>query len=127
MERGWTDFQRDCLYYIADFLSSIKALVTALGSDALELYCRNGCLDTACIDRVKSTRFAERDGDEHPIGNEDEDGDQESADEGTEDEDEDADGDGDGDQESAEEGTEDEDEDADGDGDDSGDEDEDGS
>ena len=108
MEKGWTEFQRDCLYYISDSLASIKGLVTALGSDALELYCQNGCLDTACIDRVKSTRFAEQYGDEHPIGNEDQDGDQECAQGGTEDEDADADADADGDGDDSGDGDEDE-------------------
>ena len=85
MEKGWTEFQRESLYYIADFLSSIKGLVTALGSDALELYCQNGCLGAACIERVKSTRFVEDPG---------------CAEESTEDEDADADSDdgGDGDE-----------------------------
>ncbi|KAM0799599.1 hypothetical protein BDR22DRAFT_910509 [Usnea florida] len=85
VEKGWTEFQRESLYYIADFLSSIKGLVTALGSDALELYCQNGCLGTTCIERVKLTRFVE---------------DLECAEESTEDEDVDGDGDdsGDGDE-----------------------------
>ena len=41
----WTNFQRRCLAYIAEFLPSIRGLVNVLGDDALEEYCRHGCLD----------------------------------------------------------------------------------
>ena len=64
MAREWTEFQRSCLQHIAGLLPSIRAMVAALGSDALELYCRHGCLDQACIDRVASAQFTEHDGDD---------------------------------------------------------------
>ena len=64
MEKRWTEFQRDCLQHIAGLFYSIRGLVEALGSDALELYCRNGCLHNDCIDRVKMAKFTQSDGDE---------------------------------------------------------------
>lgn len=64
MESKWTNFQRGCLRHIAGFLHSIRGLVETLGSDALELYCRHGCLGNDCIDRVKSAKFTQPDGDE---------------------------------------------------------------
>lgn len=120
MEKGWTEFQRHCLDYIAESLSSIKGLVNALGSDALEMYCQKGCLGKTCIDRVKSAKFAEPDGDEDRIGNEDQDDDEEEEEEedGDGDDDTDTDTDGDEDENAAPE-DEDEDKDEDGDGDDS--------
>lgn len=64
METGWNEFQRGCLHYVAGFLHSIRKLVEALGSDALEFYCRHGCLGSDCIDRVKLAKFTEPDEDE---------------------------------------------------------------
>lgn len=83
METKWTEFQRDCLQYIAGLLHSIRGLVETLGSDALELYCRHGCLDNQCIERVKLAKFTQPDADEEP---EDELGDEEPEDENPEDE-----------------------------------------
>ncbi len=78
--------------YVAGFLHSIKRLVETLGSDALEIYCRNGCLGNDRIETVKMVKFTPPDGD----GEEDEDEgsedvedekpeDEESEDEGSED------------------------------------------
>ncbi|KAF6231702.1 hypothetical protein HO173_010004 [Letharia columbiana] len=83
VETKWTEFQRDCLQYIAGLLHSIRGLVETLGSDALELYCRHGCLDNQCIERVKLAKFTQPDADEEP---EDELGDEEPEDEEPEDE-----------------------------------------
>lgn len=70
VEHGWTEFQRDCLEYVAGFLHSIKRLVETLGSDALEIYCRNGCLENDCIGRVKLAKFITPDGDGYGDGDE---------------------------------------------------------
>lgn len=90
MEGGWTEFQRGCVQHIAGLLLSIRGLVDALGSDALEYYCRHGCLGSDCVDRVKLASFTRPDKDE---GSED-------TDDGSEDGDEDSE-DGDGDVEDA--------------------------
>lgn len=87
MDKNWTEFQRSCLQHIAGLLPRIRALVAALGSDALEVYCRygclgtdcievavlgsdaievycqHGCLDADCIERMKDSRFTQPDGD----------------------------------------------------------------
>ena len=84
MESRWTEFQRDCLKHVAGLLHSIRGLVEALGSDALELYCRNGCLGNDRIDRVKMVEFTPPDGDgEEDEGSEDAE-DEESEDAGDE-------------------------------------------
>ena len=64
MEKQWTEFQRQCLQYIAGLLPSIRGLVEALGPEALGLYCQDGCLDKSCIDRVKLAKMTQSDGDE---------------------------------------------------------------
>ena len=73
MEKKWTDYQRDCLRYLAGYLGSIKSLVEVLGSDALEIYCRNGFLGSDRIDRVKMVQFTNSDDDDDEEEHEDED------------------------------------------------------
>ena len=96
MENRWTEFQRSCVKHIAGLLLSIKGLVEALGPDALEHYCRHGCLGNDCINRVKLASFTKPDEDE---GSED-------ADEGSEDGNEGSDEDADEEIGGAEEGSE---------------------
>lgn len=76
--KQWTEFQKRCVQHIAGLLLSIRGLVEALGSDALERYCHHGCLGNDCVDRVKLASFTRPDKDE---GSED-------TDDGSEDEDE---------------------------------------
>ncbi len=49
---GWTDFQRDCLRHISQNLHSIKQLVEALGSNALDSYCSYGFLDRGTVAKI---------------------------------------------------------------------------
>lgn len=39
-------------------------MVENLGSDALEVYCRHGCLDSDCVENVKESEFTQPDGDD---------------------------------------------------------------
>ena len=64
METKWTEFQRDCLSHIARLLLSIRRLVETLGPEALEVYCRDGCMGPDCVERVKLAKFTEPDRDE---------------------------------------------------------------
>ena len=64
VEKKWTEFQRICMQHIAGLLPNIRELVAALGSDALELYCRYGCLGPDCIKRLVKAEFTEPDGDD---------------------------------------------------------------
>lgn len=64
VEKKWTEFQRSCLQHLAGLLPNIRELVAALGSDALELYCRYGCLGPDCIKRLIKAEFTEPDGDD---------------------------------------------------------------
>ena len=50
--------------HIAGLLPSIGGLVKTLGPEALEVYCRDGCLGPDCVDRVKMATFTEPDSDE---------------------------------------------------------------
>lgn len=72
----WTEFQRTCVQHIAGLLDSIRGLVKALGSEALERYCRNGCLGNECLERVKLAKFIKPDANE---GDEEDEEDEEEA------------------------------------------------
>ena len=53
--QSYSEFQRYCLKQYASYLPNTKILVKALGSDALETYCRRRYLPAEYIDRVKET------------------------------------------------------------------------
>lgn len=50
--QDWTMFQRVCMEVISDYLPSITGLVSVLGEDALDDYCRFGCLEREKMDAV---------------------------------------------------------------------------
>ncbi len=50
--KDWTAFQRVCVEVISDYLPSITGLVSVLGEDALDDYCRYGYLEQEKIDAV---------------------------------------------------------------------------
>ena len=50
--KDWTAFQRACMEVISEYLPSIKGLVSVLGEDALDNYCRYGYLEREKIDAV---------------------------------------------------------------------------
>ena len=52
--KDWTVFQRLCMEVISDYLPSIMGLVSALGKDALDDYCRHGYLRQEKIDAIKT-------------------------------------------------------------------------
>ena len=64
------------MQHLAGLLRSIKGLVGALGPNALERYCRQGCLGQDYVDKVKMAEFTRPDTEEEP--EEDELGDEES-------------------------------------------------
>ena len=52
--KDWTVFQRLCMEVISDYLPSIMGLVSGLGEDALDDYCRHGYLKQEKIDAIKA-------------------------------------------------------------------------
>ena len=50
--KDWTVFQRVCVEVISEYLPSITGLVTILGENALDDYCRHGYLEREKIDAV---------------------------------------------------------------------------
>ena len=52
--QDWTVFQRVCMQVISEYLPSITGLVSVLGEDALDDYCRHGYLEREKIDAVKA-------------------------------------------------------------------------
>ncbi|KAK0513739.1 hypothetical protein JMJ35_003461 [Cladonia borealis] len=52
--KDWTVFQRVCMEVISEYLPSITGLVSVLGEDALDDYCRFGYLEQEKIDAVKA-------------------------------------------------------------------------
>ncbi|KAL9638685.1 MAG: hypothetical protein Q9164_001393 [Protoblastenia rupestris] len=54
VDSGWTEFQRRCLGHISQYMLRIKKLVKILGRNALDVYCRDGCLPQETVDKVET-------------------------------------------------------------------------
>lgn len=46
-------FQRKCLKHLAQYLCKIQELVTALGQDVLDVYCRDGRLSPDHVQKIR--------------------------------------------------------------------------